>query len=531
MVEVRQVLSLWLDGRGKKTIARLVGADPKTVRRYVARATKLGLQRDWGTEQLTDDFLGRMALSLQPGRSGPRGDSWRLCEAHRAMIESWLETDKLTLTKVQTLLTRLTGREVPYRTLHRFATAEFGFSRRKTTMRVDDCAPGEELQVDFGRMGLIREPGSTARRVVWALIFTAVFSRHSFVWLTHSQGTADVIAGFEAAWRFFGGVFGVAIPDNLKAIVDRADPVDPRFNEAFLEYAHSRGFVADPTRIRSPKDKPRVERTVPFVRESFFKGEDFLGLADSQRRAEQWCLTTAGLRDHGTTHQQPLVVFDTEEKQALRPVPEQPYDLPTYDDVKVHRDQHFCVAYALYSMPVQYVGTRVHVRVDQSMVRVYDRGVLVKTHPRQPKGGRHSDPADFPEHKMIYATRDVAALLRKAAEAGPAVSTYAQRLAEMPAQWRQMRAMYRLLGLVHRYGAAPVEKACEAALQLDVVDVTRIGRMVKLALEGSCPDPPPDPLPDNVIRGRFERPSSHFAVRRQPGRTGIDDESTRHDRP
>ena len=66
-------------------------------------------------------------------------------------------------------------------------------------------------------------------------------------------------------------------------------------------------------------------------------------------------------------------------------------------------------------------------------------------------------------------------------------------------------------------------------MQLDVVDVTRIGRMVKLALEGSCPDPPPDPLPYNVIRGRFERPTSHFAVRRQPDRTGVDDESTRHD--
>ena len=514
VVEICLILTLWLRGGGKKSIGLRVGMDPKTVRRYVERATSLGLRRDGGVEQLSDDFLNAMALSLQPGKSGPRGESWQLCDEQRDKIEHWLNTDKLKLTKVQTLLTRCTGEEVPYRTLHRFAAEEFGFRQRKTTMRVDDCAPGAELQVDFGRMGFIREPDSIEKRVVWALIFTAVFSRHSFVWLSHRQTVGDVIAGFEAAWKFFGGVFDVVIPDNLKAIVIAADPLNPRLNEAFLEYAKSRDFTPDPCRVRSPKDKPRVERAVPFVRESFFKGEVFLGLADAQQRAETWCLTTAGLRDHGTTHQAPLVVFNTQEKPALKALPEQPYDLPTYDDVKVHRDQHFCIGGALYSMPEHLVGQKVHVRVDSHMVRVYDRGALVRTHPRQPKGGRRSDPADFSEHKMIYATRDVDALLRMAAEAGPAVSTYAQRLSEMPAPWRQMRAIYSLLGLVRRYGAAPVDRACAAALQLDVVDVTRIGRMVKLALENDPQHVPPNPLPANVIRGRFARPASHFSVPR-----------------
>jgi transposase len=38
-----------------------------------------------------------------------------------------------------------------------------------------------------------------------------------------------VIAGFEAAWRFFGGVFKVVIPDNLKPVIDQADHTEPRF--------------------------------------------------------------------------------------------------------------------------------------------------------------------------------------------------------------------------------------------------------------------------------------------------------------
>ena len=61
-----------------------------------------------------------------------------------------------------------------------------------------------------------------------------------------------LIAGCEAAWQFFGGVFATVIPDNMKAIVERSDPLEPRLNQAFVEYAQSRGFVIDPARVRSP---------------------------------------------------------------------------------------------------------------------------------------------------------------------------------------------------------------------------------------------------------------------------------------
>jgi hypothetical protein len=57
-----------------------------------------------------------------------------------------------------------------------------------------------------------------------------------------------VIAGFEAAWVFFGGVFAVVVPDNMKTIVDQADATAPRLNDAFREYAQARGFAVDPAR-------------------------------------------------------------------------------------------------------------------------------------------------------------------------------------------------------------------------------------------------------------------------------------------
>jgi transposase len=69
--------------------------------------------------------------------------------------------------------------------------------------------------VDFGRMGLVFDAERGRRRVCWALIFTACYSRHCFVWLSFSQATETVIDGFEAAWAFFGGVFAVVIPENV----------------------------------------------------------------------------------------------------------------------------------------------------------------------------------------------------------------------------------------------------------------------------------------------------------------------------
>ncbi len=212
---------------------------------------------------------------------------------------------------------------------------EFSFGRKTTTIRVDDCKPGTELQMDFGRMGYLTDQETGRRALVWALIFTAVYSRHQFVWLTYHQKTQDVIEGCERAWAFFDGVFPILIPDNLKAVVAKAHPLKPVFTEAFLDYAQARDTVLDPTRVRDPKGKPRVERAVPYVREAFYRGEDFRDLDDANRLADIWCRTKAGLRNHGTTQRRPLEVFEAEARAQLLPAPETPYDVPIYRDVCV----------------------------------------------------------------------------------------------------------------------------------------------------------------------------------------------------
>ena len=73
--------------------------------------------------------------------------------------------------------------------------------------------------------------------------------------------------------------------DNFPAAVAGADPLHPRLTRGFLEYSQHRGFVADPARARHPKDKPKVERAVSYVRELFFKGGDFSGRGALESRS------------------------------------------------------------------------------------------------------------------------------------------------------------------------------------------------------------------------------------------------------
>jgi transposase len=507
--EVREVLRLWLAGEGIRATERLVGFDRKTVRRYVDAAVGLGLVRDGGDDQLSDVFIGLVVEAVRPHRTDGHGEAWRRCQANHDVIAGWV-ADDLTGVKIAELLARR-GVEVPGRTVQRYVAEVLGRTRgRGLTVRVADGEPGDELQVDFGRMGLVFDPAAGRDRVVWALIFTACFSRHCFVWLTHRQTTDAVIAGCEAAWAFFGGVFKTLIPDNMSAIVDGADPLEPRLNQAFVEYAQARGFVIDPARVRSPQDKPRVERQVQFVRGSFFVGESFIDLADAQRRAETWCRQRAGLRVHGTTQQRPAEVFTAEEAPRLLPAPPEVYDVPIYATAKVHRDHHIEVARSLYSIPGALIGARVEVRADRSLVRIFHRGQLIKVHPRQEPGHRSTDPDDLPAAKTVYAMRDLDKLHRMAAEHGPNIGAYASALLDIPLPWTKMRQVYALLGLVKKWGVERVDTACASALAHEQVNVGLIGRMLERGTE-QAPTSQPS-LPGVVVAGRFARAPGHFAV-------------------
>jgi hypothetical protein len=479
VTQVREVLRAWLAGAGKRPAARRAGVDVKTAARYIRAAQAAGAVRDGDESQLTDELLGAVVAAVRPARPAGHGASWEALVPVKADVTAWVK-DGLTLVKIGELLERR-GTAVPYRTLARFAASECEYSSsragQRVTVPVADGKPGEEVQLDFGYLGMI--PDGDRQRKVHALVFTAVFSRYCFVFLTFSQTTAAVIAGCEAAWGFFGGMFRVLVPDNLKPVVNQADRLEPGWNREWLEYMQARGLAADPARVASPQDKGRVEAGVKFVQCSFFAGEQFAGLADAQRRAEDWCRVRAGMRVHGTTRQRPAEVFAQLEVPVLLPAPEQPYRVPAWSEAKVQRDFHVRAQNAFYSVPWRLAGQQVSVRADGTLVKIYHRGQVIRTHPQQPAGGRSSDPADFPPDTDIYARRDVDKLAKMAAARGEAIGIYAARVLDTPLPWTRMRAVYTLIGLARTWGNDVVEQACAAALELDVISVAKIKSIVE----------------------------------------------------
>jgi hypothetical protein len=397
---------------------------------------------------------------------------------------------------------------VPYATLHRFAVAELGFGRTAPTVPILDCEPAQELQLDTGWMGLLEPDASGRRRRFRAWIFTSVYSRHRFVWPCLQETTHSAIEACEAAWEFFGGVFAVLISDNTKAIVQHADPLDPLLNPTFLEYAQTRGFVIDATRVRHARDKGRVERSVSTVRDDCFAGEHLATITQAREHARHWCLHDYGLRRHTRTQRLPLECFEAEEKIRLRPAPPTPYDVPLWCDPKVARDHFAQVAKALYSLPTRFIGRRLRARADRALVRFYDHAILIKTHPRQPPGGRSVDPSDFPPEKTPYAMRDVAFLQRQARSHGEAIGAFAKALLEGPLPWTRMRRVYALLGLVHRYGAPRIESACAIATAAQMHNVRRLERMMQAGVQPDAPPTPPTPL----APARHLRPASTYAL-------------------
>jgi transposase len=516
MWEILEVLRRLQRREPQAAIERATGRTRKTIRRYQQRARKLGWEPG-GDREPAEALAAAVARSLRPvTESDGLGAIEATLMPHREAIQAWVAPADgqrgLRLSKVRALLVRR-GVVVPYSSLHRFAVSYCGFrERQRLTVRVAEVEPGELAEVDFGRLGLVYDPDTDRRRVAWALLVTLAHSRHQYVHVTFRQQIPDLIAGLEDAWAYFGGVARRVAIDNLKAAVTKADRYDPIFQRTFDEYAAYRGFVIDAAVVRHPTGKPKVERNVQYVRESFFRGEQWVDLAHVRREAVRWCTEVAGMRTHGTTRQQPVAVFTAVEQRALSPLVGTPrFDPPTWQPCKVHPDHHFQFAKAIYSLPTAYVGRQLWIRADRAIVRAYCDGELVRSYARLEPGGRCTDYEDYPKALVPYALRDPQRMIREAHAVGDHVGRFMAELLAGTFPWAHLRQAQKLLRLANRYGAPRVDAACRRALSFDLVHVGRVEIIVRQSLEREAtPGPAARPRPLHLVPAHFLRPAASF---------------------
>jgi hypothetical protein len=99
VVQIREAIRRWLRGEGERRIARAIGVDRKTARRYIAAAISVGLERTGGDGQLTDELLGCLVEAVRLHRSDGHGAAWRSLLAEEQQIKGWVK-DGLTVVKI-----------------------------------------------------------------------------------------------------------------------------------------------------------------------------------------------------------------------------------------------------------------------------------------------------------------------------------------------------------------------------------------------------------------------------------------------
>ena len=172
------------------------------------------------------------------------------------------------------------------------------------------------------------------------------------------------------------------------------------------------------------RGKARVERPMPYVRDSFWRGREFTSLERMQAEAARWSAEVAGRRPcRPLDGAAPAAVFEAAEKDALRPLPAGPFVLATWATAKIGPDIHAQVEKVLYSVPWRHIGKTADVRITATMVQFFISGQLVKSHPRKMRG-KQTDFGDYPPEKIAFHMRTPQWCRKRAAASARRVSTW-----------------------------------------------------------------------------------------------------------
>jgi len=386
VIDVTEILMHWHAGRSKNEMAESLGVDRKTLRKYLAPAEAAGMAP--GGPAKSEEEWAELVRGWFPQLADTRlrQVTWPAIAAHHGYITAQLKAG----VRMSTIHQRLRdehGLAVSVASFRRYVAANLPEEARRSQVTVRDPNPaeaGEHAQIDYGQLGRWLDPACGKLRTVQAFVMVLACSRHMFVRPVLKMDQRAWTECHVAAFEFFGGVPARLVPGNLKTGVDKPDLYDPKVNRSYAELAAHYGCLIDPARSRKPRDKARVERPVPYVRDSFWRGREFTSLAQMQGDAERWSAEVAGRRKcRPLEGAAPAAVFEAAEKDALRPLPAEPFVLATWATAKIGPDIHLLTELAEIFPQVTY-----HIAAWSAMVADRDRGRGCKAGPGRAGGAR-----------------------------------------------------------------------------------------------------------------------------------------------
>jgi transposase len=504
VLDIREIVRRLQAGDGDRRIARDMQISRKTVTKYRAWATSVGLH----TGPLPDaaTLQAQLAETL-PVVPPPKVES--SAAGFRELVIAW-RRQGVECRAIHQLLQEQQGFTGSYAAVYRFVRA-LEPRTPETCVRIE-TAPGDVGQVDFGYAGRLHDATDGVEKRAWVFVMTLGYSRHSYAEVVFDQSVSTWLRCHRHAFEWFGGVPTRLIIDNAKCAVVKAVFHDPVIQRAYRDCAEHYGFLIAPCRVRTPEHKGKVEQGgVHYVVRNALAGRVFRDDVEGNAHLRRWLVDTAGVRIHGTTKEPPLTRFREVEQAALRPLPDAPYTAPVWKHATLHRDCHVIFEEAFYSAPHRFCGERLWVRGADSTVTIFRDYRVVAVHPRATKPGERRTIADhLPPTKLASLQVTPVSCRAQAEQIGAATLDVVERLLdERPID--RLRTAHAILKLTRKVAAHRLEAACARALAFDDVGYTTIKRILDRGLDRvPIPSAAAAILPTSTATLRFARPASDF---------------------
>jgi len=325
-----------------------------------------------------------------------------------------------------------------------------------------ESLPGEAAQVDWGDFGSV-EIGR-ARRRLSAFVMTLSYSRALYVEFFFGQTLVNFLRGHVRAFEHFGGVARTLLTDNLRSVVLERRGEQIRFHPRYLELAGHYCFQAKPCHVARGNEKGRVERSIRYLRESFFAARSFTTLSALNEKVWVWCAKVAACRPWPDNPKLTVAEVFAQEQRRLLPLPKHPLD--TSERAWVRSDKTLWVRFDKndYSIPPQAVGFDLILEASDTEIRlIQEREEVARHHRCYDQGQRITNPA----HTKALLDQKRAALGSATGSPLRLAVPEAQRF--LDAAFADHRGTTVLITHLSRlcelYGAEPLNAALAEALQ------------------------------------------------------------------
>jgi len=343
-------------------------------------------------------------------------------------------------------------------------------------------APGSRAEIDYADGIDILNPQTGELTSTELFVGVLANSRYSFAEFTLTQSSEDFLSSHVRMLEFFGGTPQLVAPDNLKSAITRAHRYDPVVNPAYTRLAAHYGFAVVPARVRTPKDKAIVERTIQIFQRWFYflvRHRTFTSLAELNLCLREH-LKDFNQRKHRIFRRTREEMFQ-EEAAHLLALPEASYRVATHERASLHPDCHLECRANYYSAPHALRGKKLEVWVSDKTVEIYHEGDRVAFHARSRTTGKFvTEKEHYPPDCQAYIEEDVMKLKGWASDIGKETKALIEGLlgGQYPLQY--LRRAAGVLNLSRRHSRKALENAAATA---NLFNQTRVAYLERVILQ------------------------------------------------